>query len=371
MLAFCSAYRGGRIKKPKKLLIAGGGSGGHVLPGLVLAQKWMELLPDGEVVFVGAKGKIEEKLVPQAGFRLSLLRVSSLNRVGVGQSVRTLLKIPFSLISSLWILFQERPDVVIGVGGYVSGPPVLMAALLSPFTKWKTAILEQNSVPGKANRWLGSYVGWVFLALEQAGSFFPNSKIQVTGNPIRSNLKALPPSDQKPFRIFVFGGSQGARGLNDLVIGSLDHVQSEVQWVHQTGKQDHGRVKQAHLQLQTGAQVEEFIEDMESEYRRASLVICRAGYTTLSELAAVRRGAILIPLPTASDHHQEKNADVFVKKGAAIQLSQTQTSGRELAKTIDELVQSPEKIHEMEQKIGQFHRPHAAQDILKTVLSSS
>lgn len=359
----------------KTLIVAGGGTGGHVLAGIAVADAWKQRFgAQARVLFVGAQGGIEERLVPRAGYPLETLKLGSLNRVGWGRRLRTLLQIPAAMVRSLAILLNESPTLVLGVGGYASGPFVLTAALF----RWKwgkgtqgtTAILEQNSVPGMTNRWLGRVVQCVFLNFSSVEKYFPATPKVVTGNPIRSEFAPLPAAQGEPFRVFVFGGSQGAAGLNTLVLEALPFLKgraSRLTWVHQTGEKDFDRVARAYAEAGLQARVEKFIYEMNAVYAASSLVICRAGASTLAELATVKRAAIFVPLPTAADDHQTQNAKLFVERGAARIAIQGQTSGEQLAQMIVELMDQPQELRSMEENIHQFYRPDAAREIVSRI----
>jgi UDP-N-acetylglucosamine--N-acetylmuramyl-(pentapeptide) pyrophosphoryl-undecaprenol N-acetylglucosamine transferase len=359
-----------------RLIVAGGGTGGHVLAGVAVADTWKtQMGGKAEVSFVGASGGIEEKLVPRAGYSLELLHLGSFNRVSAKQKIKTMLLIPLSIWKSIYILLVRRPDAVLGVGGYASGPLVLTAKLLRFFglTRTKTAILEQNSVPGMTNRMLGRWVDTVFCAFPGTEKQFPTraNSVILTGNPVRSSMERFPSASRDPFTIFIFGGSQGAMGINTLMIEALPHLsnlKSKLRFVHQTGERDYERVKKAHEAAGTGARVEKFIYDMPEVYRQSSLLICRAGSSTLSEIATVGRAAVLVPFPQASDNHQEKNARVFSDAGAAFLMLQGSSKGEDLARLIGELVANPAKIDQMEKSVTAFYRPKAASDIVAELL---
>jgi UDP-N-acetylglucosamine--N-acetylmuramyl-(pentapeptide) pyrophosphoryl-undecaprenol N-acetylglucosamine transferase len=356
----------------KKLIIAGGGTGGHVLPGVAIADEWKAIFgADSVVRFVGAHGGIEEKLVPKAGYPLDLLSIGSLKRVSWSQRLKTLFQLPFSVVRSMAILLRERPTAVLGVGGYASGPFLLASALLSPFLGIRTAILEFNVVPGFTNRWLGRFVQKVFLAFGSEGAGFSTRKTQVIGTPVRSALRPLPPARTVPFTVFVFGGSQGAFGINSLVLGALEHLgewKGKIHFIHQTGEKDFDRVRDGHRQAGTQARVERFVYDMPAAYAEASLLICRAGASTLSEIATVRRAAILIPLPTAADDHQRRNAEVFRDQDGAWLVPQITTTPQELAKLIVSLASNPARLHEVEANAGSFHRPGSARAAIQALV---
>jgi UDP-N-acetylglucosamine--N-acetylmuramyl-(pentapeptide) pyrophosphoryl-undecaprenol N-acetylglucosamine transferase len=355
-----------------RLLIAGGGTGGHVLPGVAIAeQRKAKFGADAEVLFVGARGGIEQTLVPKNGFPLKLLRIGSLKRVSLLTRLKTAVQLPLSIFHAAWIVAKFSPRAVVGVGGYASGPVLFAAALMSPFFRFRTAILEPNAVPGLTNRWLGRLVRRIYLSFDFKNTGFPASKVQVTGTPIRSQMSALPPAKADPFTVFIFGGSQGALGVNTLVIEALEHLgalKDRLAFIHQTGQRDYDRVLQAHQKAGTRHRVEKFIYDMKSAYAEASLVICRSGASSLSELAAVHRASILVPLPTAADDHQRKNADLFWVKGASLVLDQNSDRGADLARVLSDLVAHPEKLRQMEQKSGELFQPQASLKVIDDLL---
>jgi UDP-N-acetylglucosamine--N-acetylmuramyl-(pentapeptide) pyrophosphoryl-undecaprenol N-acetylglucosamine transferase len=359
-----------------RLIVAGGGTGGHVLAGVAVADTWKTQNGEkAEVSFVGASGGIEEKLVPRAGYSLELLHLGSLNRVSLTQKIKTILLLPLSFWKSIYILLVQKPDAVLGVGGYASGPLVLTAKLLRLFglTRAKTAILEQNSVPGMTNRLLGRWVDAVFCAFPGTERQFPARarSVILTGNPVRSSMERFPSAPRDPFTVFIFGGSQGALGINTLLIDALPHLadlKGKLRFIHQTGERDFERVKAAHEAAGTGARVEKFIYDMPEAYRQSSLLICRSGSSTLSEIATVGRAAVLVPFPFASDNHQEKNARLFSDAGAAFLMTQTTSKGEDLARVIRESISNPAKIEEMEKAVTAFYRPKAASDIVTELL---
>lgn len=357
-----------------RLIVAGGGTGGHVLAGIAIAEAWKERFGgDARVLFVGARGGLEEKLVPRSGHPLLLLTLGSLKGVSWAKRARTLLLLPWAFVRSAFLLVSFRPSAVIGVGGYASGPPVLMARLLGWGWGMRVAILEQNAVPGFTNRLLSRLAHRVFTALPGIEGRFPRGKVIVTGNPIRSEFKPLEPASRDPFTIFVFGGSQGAMGINTLVLDALAELkdligpQGRLKILHQTGERDYDRVFQGHAQAGSGARVERFVYDMGTAYREASLLICRAGASTLSEIAAVGRASILVPFPFASDDHQAVNARILVDAGAALMLDQRSSRGADLARIVRELVAAPERIESIEGRVRSFYRPEAARDIVKNL----
>ena len=350
----------------KKLLIAGGGTGGHVLAGIAIADEWCREFSDSKILFVGSEQGLESRLVPKYGYDLVTLKIGALNRVSLKTRLLTTLKLPFSFLKAAWVLIRFRPNAVIGVGGYASGPVVMIARILAPIFGIHTAILEQNSVAGFTNRMLGRWVHRVFCAFEAGASIFSPEKVMITGNPIRSSLKRLPPSSSDPFTLFIFGGSQGAGGINTMILDALPFLKKEkVEFIHQTGVNDFERVSSAYQREGITARVEKFIDDMGACYEKASLVICRAGASTLSELASVERAAIFIPLPTAADNHQEKNARIFEEAGGAFVIPQGSVTGAQFAEKILALKNDPKRIHSLELKVRPFYRSDSAEMIVK------
>jgi UDP-N-acetylglucosamine--N-acetylmuramyl-(pentapeptide) pyrophosphoryl-undecaprenol N-acetylglucosamine transferase len=354
-----------------KLMIAGGGTGGHVLAGIAIAEVWeKQFQSKSSVCFIGSQGGMEEKLVPKAGYSLDLLHVGSLNRVSLKRKLKTFYQLPLAFIHSMQVLLREKPTAVLGVGGYSSGPVLMMARILTRLglLKAKLAILEQNSVPGLTNRILGRFVDTVFAAFPGTERHFPRKEVVFTGNPIRSSMQFMPSAQRDPFTLFIFGGSQGAQGINTLVLDALPYLAdlgSRLKWIHQTGEKDFERVQQGYFKAGVEGKIEKFIYDMPSAYCEASLLICRSGSSTLAEIAAIGRASVLIPLPTAADNHQEHNARVFCNDGAAVLFNQVKGTGEELAKMIRNVIEQPHDLETMEKKVTRFCQPLAAKAIVE------
>lgn len=353
-----------------RLLIAGGGTGGHLYPGIALAD---EVIRRGgsEVLFVGTSRGIETRAVPAAGYPLETLEVTGLKRMGLAGTVRGLFRVPLAILRSFAILRRFRPDVVVGVGGYASGPMVLAAALAG----YATAIQEQNSVPGITNRILGKLVRKVFIAFDEAARFFASRKIERLGNPVRRAIVAAlqgvaaSPSPDGKLRILVVGGSQGARAVSELVMGAAPLLVSknvDFSLVHQTGNTDFERIQAKYRELGLGdrVQVQAFIDNMAAAYGAADLIIGRAGALTLAELAIVGKPAILVPLPTAADDHQSKNASHLARAGAALVLQQRTSSAEDLATTIATLAGDLDRQRSMGRAMRDLARPRAAEAIV-------
>ena len=351
------------------LIVAGGGTGGHVLAGVAIADEWKGTR-HGDVLFVGAQGGIEEKLVPKAGYPLMRLHIGSLNQVSLARKVLTLVQLPLAFLVSAGILLTTRPRAVIGVGGYASGPLVLLARILGWMWGVRVAVLEQNAVPGMTNRILARFAHRVLLAFPVGKGVFAEGKTQVTGNPVRDQLKSLPTVQREPFTVFVFGGSQGAMAINSLVLDALPRLQDlkgKLRWIHQTGVKDLERVRKAYKVSGIEGKVAAFIHDMGSCYAQASLVICRSGSSTLSELAMVKRASVLVPFPFASDNHQERNARIFSERGAAELMLQGTANGKELADLVRAVLNDPGRLRRMESAAGALSKPDAAHEIVRAL----
>lgn len=354
-----------------KLIVSGGGTGGHIFAGISILQEFKKCYPDGEILFIGAKDSLEERLVPKEGIPLKTLDLGSLKGVSLKKKLITLFKLPFSLISAAKIIIEFKPNAVIGVGGYASGPSVLMAKMLSSFFKIQTALLEQNAVSGFTNRLLSKKVDLIFCAFPGIENQFPGKKVILSGNPIRSVFqKCSPKTPSDSLCIFIFGGSQGAVGINTLVLESLPFLKDlSIKFIHQTGEKDCDRVKNGYEAVGINARVEKFIYDMKDCYEAANLIICRAGSSTLSEIAATGRPSFLIPYPFASDNHQEKNGRLFEEKKAARVFLQGKISPKEFADEIRKLMTDFPLQNEMSQNLNAFHHKNPANLIVKTLLS--
>jgi UDP-N-acetylglucosamine--N-acetylmuramyl-(pentapeptide) pyrophosphoryl-undecaprenol N-acetylglucosamine transferase len=356
-----------------KVLIAGGGTGGHLYPGIALAEEVVTRHHANQVVFVGTERGLEARVVPQSGYPLETIQAQGLKGKGFVGLLKGLLALPVAFIESFRILQRHKPDVVVGVGGYASGPVVLAAALMGI----PTAVQEQNALPGLTNKVLGRFVRVVFTAFEEAGAFFPSRKVQLVGNPIRRKLmenflRSRVAHDK--FSLLVFGGSLGARGINQRMIDALGHLQDikdQLHIVHQTGKKDLETVRQGYGEkgFASQAEVVEYIEDMSAAYAKAELVICRAGATTLSELTVAKKASILIPFPYATDNHQEVNAQALVKAGAALMFRESELTGQQLAEEIRRLKEAPEKRRQMEKKAGLLGRPEASKELADVLVN--
>jgi len=354
-----------------RLMIAGGGTGGHLFPGVAIAEEVRCRHPDAAVVFVGTARGIEARVLPDLGWDLELIQVSGLKTVGLLGAIKGFFRIPRALWQSRKVLKKVRPDVVVGVGGYASGPVVLMARLM----RIPTGVLEQNSIPGLTNKILGRVVRAVFLAFDHTRRFFKPKKILMTGNPIRRDiLAAIGAALEAPRqagagdepRLFIFGGSQGAVAVNELVVGAAAILRDRglaLDILHQTGERGLDETVAGYRAAGIEADCRAFIKGMAEEYRRADLVIARAGATTVAELTCVGVPAILIPYPFAADNHQEINAKELADSGAARLLAQAGLTAETLADSIAEVLGDPQALSRMGSAMKALGRPRAAADI--------
>lgn len=345
-----------------RVLIAAGGTGGHIYPGIAVAKEILRRAPESKVRFVGTARGLENKLVPQAGFELSLIDSAGLKNVRLVARARGVLVLPKSFVAARKLVKAFRPDVVIGAGGYVSGPVVLTAAML----KVPTLVMESNAIPGWTNRVLARFVDQAAVSFAEALPFF-RGKATVTGNPVRREFFEIPKRVRQPgqFSILVFGGSQGARAINEAMIAALPllkDLKDELQLTHQTGEADFAKVSSGYDGSGWGerAKVRKYIDNMVDAFAEADLVICRAGATTTAELIAAGKASVMIPFPLAADDHQRKNAEALEATGAGKMILQQYLSGERLADEITALVRDPEKVTNMEQAARKLARADAA-----------
>jgi UDP-N-acetylglucosamine--N-acetylmuramyl-(pentapeptide) pyrophosphoryl-undecaprenol N-acetylglucosamine transferase len=344
-------------------VLAGGGTGGHVIPALAIAQ---QLKKDygADVLFIGAPRGIENRLVPAAGFELRLVQVGALNRVRLATRLRTLFDLPRAVWDASGLLAEFRSDVVIGVGGYASGPAMAAAIL----RRVPTIAFEPNVVPGFANRRIASRVSMAAVQFEQTGRYF--RKYQVTGVPVRPAFFgiALRSHNAAPPTLLVFGGSQGAHAINQAVIEALPALRTQVQGlhiIHQTGERDYHDVRTGYERAGMDAEVSAFINDMAAAFARADLLVCRSGASTVGEIAAAGKPAIFVPFPSAADDHQKVNAQALEREGAAVLLEEATLTGDRLAETVARLLADRTRLDRMGQAAKKLAHPDAAQDIAK------
>ena len=361
------------MKAQLKVVISGGGTGGHIFPAIAIADAIKRRFPDAEILFIGAKGRMEMERVPKAGYPIEGLWISGFTKD------LSALSLPFKLVSSLSkarkILKRFQPDVVIGVGGFASGPTLKAANWLHI----PTVIQEQNSYPGKTNRNVGQKAKAICVAYEKMEQWFPKERIHLTGNPLRANIATNANREEaatyfnvdlnKPVVLLV-GGSQGALGINKGISAQIEAFNdSDIQLIWQTGKfyfeQAASQVKQLGLEDKVKPTI--FIDHMDLAYSIADVVISRAGAMSISELALVQKPVIFVPLPTAAEDHQTRNAQRLVEAEAAIMVKNAETE-QKLVSTLQQLVNDKPMQEKMKNNIGKFARPNAADDIVEQIV---
>jgi UDP-N-acetylglucosamine--N-acetylmuramyl-(pentapeptide) pyrophosphoryl-undecaprenol N-acetylglucosamine transferase len=359
-----------------RVLIAAGGTGGHIYPGIAVANEAMRRDPKSEIRFVGTARGLEMRLVPRAGFELSIIDSVGLKNVGPLARLRGIAMLPRSFRAAQRVIREFRPDIVVGAGGYVSGSVVLTAALMN----LPTLVMESNALPGWTNRVLARFVDKAAVSFEASLPFFRGKGI-VTGNPVRREFFEIPARqrDTARFSILVFGGSQGAHAINEAMVAalsSLEECRDVLRITHQTGEADFPSVCSAYLDAGWAdqADVRRYIDDMVVSFGNADLIICRAGATTTAELIAAGKAAIMIPFPLAADDHQRKNAEALEAEGAAKVILQKDLTGASLAEEIRELVREPDEVRKLEEASRKLARGDAAAatvDLIQELVESS
>jgi UDP-N-acetylglucosamine--N-acetylmuramyl-(pentapeptide) pyrophosphoryl-undecaprenol N-acetylglucosamine transferase len=359
-----------------RVVIAGGGTGGHLYPGIAVAREILARRPDARISFAGTAHGIEARVVPREGFALDLIRSRGIKGKSIADRARGAWLVPLGIVDAWALVSARRPHLVIGVGGYSSGPVVLVAATRGI----ATMLLEQNAVPGLTNRLLAPFVRAAAVTFDSTQAFF-GSKAFVSGNPVRPEfVGAAGPAEEASIdedngpatRLLVFGGSQGAHAINVAMVEAAAELAAggpALRLTHQTGERDVEMVRAAYRQARLAADVEPFLYDMGRQLRQADVVVCRAGATTLAEITAAGKAAILIPLPTATDDHQRRNAEALAKAGAAEMLLQSEVTGHTLAQKILALGADRDRRRRLAAAARALARPDAARMIVDRALA--
>jgi UDP-N-acetylglucosamine--N-acetylmuramyl-(pentapeptide) pyrophosphoryl-undecaprenol N-acetylglucosamine transferase len=353
-----------------RVLIAAGGTGGHIYPAIAVANELKRRDASTQIKFVGTERGLEKRLVPENGFEISFIESAGLKNVGMVGQIKGLLILPKSCLAARRLIKEFKPDVVVGVGGYVTGPVLLMASLM----KVPTLIMDSNALPGFTNRQLARFVDKAALTFEESLKFFPKGKGVVIGNPVRReffDIKQKMREDAR-FCLLIFGGSQGARAINQATVAALPFLEKYRERLfitHQTGELDFETVSEGYAKANwSNAEIKRYISDMVSAFAATDLIVCRAGATTCAEISAAGKAAIMIPLPTAADDHQRKNAEALQNANAARMILQKDLSGEALAKEISALIENPSRVSEMEtnaKKLGKKDAANAVADLIK------
>jgi UDP-N-acetylglucosamine--N-acetylmuramyl-(pentapeptide) pyrophosphoryl-undecaprenol N-acetylglucosamine transferase len=351
-----------------RVIIAGGGTGGHVIPALAIARQLKKQF-SAEVLFIGTARGIETRLVPQAGFPLELIQVGALKNVSLMTRVKTMFDLPRAIAASSRMITDFDPEVVIGVGGYASGP-AMVAAIRRHLP---TLAFEPNVVPGFANRMIARWVSAAAVHFEETCRYFPHCR--VTGVPVREAFFNIPAADRATTggipTLLVFGGSQGARAINQAMIESLPGLSAKIPGVHvihQTGQRDYDRVLAAYQRSGISGEVHKFIDDMPATFGRADLLVCRSGASTVAEIAAAGKPAIFVPFPAAADDHQNVNARALERAGAAVVVEESNLGAAYLVDTIAALIGDGGRLRSMSSAAQSLAHPKAVEEIAEMVL---
>jgi len=350
------------------IVMAGGGTGGHVLPSLAVAR---ELKARGyQCIFIGTRAGFEAKLVPAADFPLEFIEIGGLNSVGVTRSLRSLTQLPVSVLRGRQMLDKYKPGAIFSMGGYVAGP-VVLAGL---WRRVPIVAMEPNAIPGLVNRYIGRFVARALLNFPETARFFPPGKSVITGLPVRPEFFALrPKSREAKLTVLITGGSQGSRRLNEAARGSWTYFREAafpVRFIHQTGEAGYEGLARKFAESGLEGQVLPFVDDMSAAFARADLVICRAGAGALAELAAAGKPAVLVPFPNAADQHQLRNAEAFAKAGAAQVVLDGQMDGGRLFEEVGKLASQPAILKRMGEQARKFAHPDAVREAADIVEAS-
>ena len=345
------------------VLMAGGGTGGHIFPGIAIARELVERVPRCEVLFVGTRRGLESKIVPAEGFRLLTIDSAGITGKRIVARLKGLALLPLSLVQSMRLIGRTKPSLVVGVGGYASGP-VMAAAVLK---RVPTLIHEQNYVPGATNRWMAPFVSKVVVTFEETVARLGGRGVAL-GNPVRRDFALVKPrpSAGAPRRLLVFGGSQGSRALNKAMVEALPGLaamRGALQITHQTGEAEHAAVEASYRAAGLkgeDCEVRPFISGMSRAFEDADLIVCRSGATTVAELTAAGRPAVLIPFAGATHDHQTFNAHKLADAGAAVMIAERDLTGALLARTVQELLGDPGRLDRMARASRLLGRPDAA-----------
>ncbi len=358
--------------KEIRLLITGGGTGGHLFPGIAIAEELSSLCPL-DVMWIGAGRPVEQNVLSERPWQYQILRVRPIKGKSIGGLVVSALTLPVSVIKALAMVKCFRPDMVLGVGGYVSGPVLLAGKILGI----PTAIHEQNFLPGLANKLASRFADRIYTSFHGSERYFKGKQVECLGNPVRREIleDALDLSDKvdpyQQFRILILGGSQGATGLNRIVSSALKILHQsglKFQAIHQTGPAEKDEISNGYKSSGMNVKVESFIERIGIAYSWADLIICRAGATTLAEITAIGKPAICIPFPYAADAHQDLNAKTLCDAGAALCFNERDLGAVALASNIEALMTNPSQLLEMGKRSKGLGRPEAAKAIALSIL---
>jgi len=354
-----------------KVVIAGGGTGGHLFPGIAIAREFMTRNSATRIIFISTGNPLEKTVLTKAGFDLQSIQVAGIKGRGIWNQIKSVLKIPGAVLAAMGLLRNFSPDLVVGLGSYSAGPVVMGAWLM----RVPIVIHEQNILPGITNRILARLADRIYISFENTRSRFNPRKVYWTGNPVRRELletaasvdkTVSPPSGRKKFTVLIIGGSQGAHRINMVMIEALELLQDadRLHFVHQTGEADEKTVRDAYGQKAVSATARAFFDNMAEQYCQADLIVCRAGATTVAEITAMGKAAIFIPFPYAADDHQTLNAADLADADAAELIPEKELTAAMLGTKIKYYMENPQELENMAAKAREYGKPDAAQNIV-------
>ncbi len=360
-------YAGQFLKrKYLRVVIAGGGTGGHLFPGIAIAESFIERTAENRILFVNTGKPFEKAILAETGFNLECITAEGIKGRNFSAQLRSILRLPKSIFQSIRILKTFKPDLVVGMGSYSAGPVIIGAWLMNI----QVVLHEQNLLPGMTNRIFSNFAKKIYVSFENTKRL-RKDKIRYTGNPVRAKIRSgfdfvKRTEKQGEFTVLIIGGSQGAHSINMAVIDALKYFSNvdNYHFIHQTGSNDEEMIRDAYIRSKVSAKVQSFFHDMDRLYQQADLVICRAGATTVAELAVAGKAAVFVPFPFASDNHQVKNAEALVSSGAGEMILESDLNGSRLEKKISYYAANTEVLQEMAAKAKQMGRPEAAEMIV-------
>ena len=349
-----------------RIMVAGGGTGGHLFPGIAIAKEFTARNSATRVIFVSTGNRLEKAVLSKAGFELRSIKVAGIKGRGIWNQFKSVLKIPGAILTAMGLVKNYSPDLIVGLGSYSAGPVVMGAWMM----RVPIAIHEQNILPGITNKILARFADRIYISFENTQSRLNPQKVYWTGNPVRRELLETAggghETDQKKFTILIIGGSQGAHRINTAMIEALEHLRDSerLHFVHQTGEADEAFVSEGYRKRTVSATAQSFFDDMAEQYRQADLIICRAGATTVAEITALGKAAIFIPFPHAADNHQMLNAADLAKDGASEIIVEKELSGHLLCERIEHYMDHPEALEDMAAGARRHGNPEAAKNIV-------
>lgn len=356
---------------PLRVVFAGGGTGGHLFPAIAIAEQFYDRNRESRILFISSGREIEEKVLSKTGFEKVMIHVEGIKGKRMWVKLKSMIILPMGLLSAMKLLMRFKPDVVVGMGGYSAGPVIVAAWML----RISRVICEQNKLSGVTNRLLSSFADRIYVSYEDTDLTSSVEKICLTGNPVRKGIIQKLRQHEKSltgpplFTVLILGGSQGAHGLNKAVIDALEFLKDPEKYffIHQSGALDEEVVKKAYQKKNIAHTAAAFFDDMATLYRRADLVICRSGATTVAEVTIAGSAVIFVPFPHAADNHQVYNAKPLVDDGAAEMILEHQLSGDSLSKRIEFYAAHPDMLARMKEKLGKFSKPDAAERVVEDI----